>query len=71
LLSGSGSEADHTIKLRASDSGAGSPDVDVLLGTAAVNGLNTTSTPEPGSLLMAGSALIAIGATLKKMRKKV
>ncbi len=70
-LSGSGSKADSPIMLRASDSGARSPDADVLPGSAAVNGLNATSTTsEPGSLLMAGSVLIAIGATMKKMRKK-
>jgi hypothetical protein len=70
-LSGSGSKADSPIMLRASDSGASSPDADVLPGSAAVNGLNATSTTsDPGSLLMAGSVLIAIGATMKKMRKK-
>jgi len=65
VLSGSDNQADPT--LRASDSGACNHDV--LLAT--VNGLTPPSTLDPGSLLMAGSALIAIGAALKKARKKL
>jgi hypothetical protein len=71
LPSGPGSKADlkGDYTLRVSDSGACNPDA--VLSTAAVNGLTPASTPEPGTLLVAGSVLIAIGTTLKKMRKKV
>jgi hypothetical protein len=71
MLSGSGRKSDPTTAVRANYSGPGSPDADVLPGSAAVNGLNPANTPEPGTLLRAGSALIAIGATLKRARKKV
>ena len=46
---------------------------DILLGAVTINGSLTTriqSTPEPGSLLMAGTALIVIGVLMKKKQKK-
>ena len=46
-------------------------DANILLGTVTVNVPTTvTSTPEPGSLLMVGSALVVIGIVMKKARKK-
>ena len=65
LRRNSGSMADPAITLRSSEPGARNSDA----GTAAFNGLNVTSAPGPGGLLLAGSALIAIGAALKKLQK--
>ena len=55
--------------------GCGSSDANILLGTVTVNGGLTANyknspAPEPGSLLMAGTALIAIGVLMKKKQTK-
>lgn len=80
LLSGWGSNATVTLPdwgqytyytLLATGSGGCTPDANILLGTVTVNGgLTTQSTPEPGSLLLAGTALIVIGAVMKKKQTK-
>jgi hypothetical protein len=62
--------------LMATDTGGcGSSDANILLGTVTVNGGLTANyknspAPEPGSLLMAGTALIAIGVLMKKKQTK-
>jgi hypothetical protein len=44
----------------------------ILLGTVTMSGSYTTTsqTPEPGSLLMAGTALVALGIVMKKKQKR-
>lgn len=62
--------------LMATDPGGSNPLANIVLGTVTiatpVQGLlkSATPTPEPATLLMAGTALIALGVVLKKSRKK-
>jgi len=84
LLTGSGSNANPTGAITLPDWGqytyytllatGTSPcdtDANILLGTVTVSGATTvTSTPEPGSLLLMGSALLVIGVAMKKSQKK-
>jgi hypothetical protein len=82
LLSGSGSNADPTVTVTLPDWGeytyytltATNPAIcdseDILLGAVTVGGGLTQSTPEPGSLVLAGTALIVIGVLMKKRQKK-
>jgi hypothetical protein len=84
LLSGSGSNADPTVSinlpdwgqytyytLMATDPGGCTPDANILLGTVTINGgITVQNTPEPGSLVLAGTALIVIGVMMKKKQKK-
>ena len=84
LLTGSGSSANPTTTvtlpdwgqytyytLMATDPGGKNCDANVLLGAVTINGTTTvTSTPEPGSLILAGSALLLIGVVMKKAQKK-
>jgi hypothetical protein len=84
LLSGSGRNSDPTATVNLPDWGeyayytlmsTGSTmcdSADILLGTVTIDGgVTTQSTPEPGSMLLGGTALIAIGVGLKKRQKKV
>lgn len=85
LLSGSGSNADPTVTVTLPDWGQYSyytlmstgsamcDNGDILLGAVTVNGgmtLTTQNAPEPGSLLLAGTALIVIGVMMKRAQKK-
>jgi hypothetical protein len=84
LLSGTDSKSAPTVTVDLPDwgeytrytlmsTGSGMCDsADILLGAVTINGTTTTttSTPEPGSLLTVGSALIVIGVAMKKARKK-
>ena len=84
LLSGSGSNANPTVTinlpdwgqytyytLMATDPGGSNPDANILLGTVTINGgITVQNTPEPGSLLLAGTALLIIGVMIKKKHKK-
>ena len=82
LLTGTGTNSNPTTSITLPDWGQYSyytlmatgtaPDANVLLGTLTITGSNVTTqaTPEPGSLLMAGTALIVLGAILRKRQKK-
>jgi hypothetical protein len=84
LLSGSGSGYNPTTTITLPDWGqytyytvmATDPsgkdcDANVLLGAVTINGTNTvTATPEPGALILVGSALLLIGVMMKKAQKK-
>jgi hypothetical protein len=58
--------------LMATDPGGNTPLANIVLGTVTLTTPygTTSQTPEPASLLMAGSALIALGVVLKKVGKK-
>jgi hypothetical protein len=59
--------------LVATDPANCTPLANILLGTVTIDTPGTpqnTPTPEPGTLLMSGSALIAVGVTMKKKQKK-
>ena len=57
--------------LMSTDPGGCEPDANIVLGTVTIPGpVTTTDTPEPGSMLMVGSALVVIGLVMKKARKK-
>jgi hypothetical protein len=83
LLSGTGSNSDPTVSITLPDWGQYSyytlmatnsvmcDSEDILLGTVTINGGTTIQdTPEPGSLVLAGTALIVIGVMMKKKRNR-
>lgn len=66
--------------LMATDPGGNDPLANIVLGTVTISStlggsmkpmiVKVAPTPEPGTLLMAGTALIGLGAALKKRQKK-